>query len=231
MTEHEENIAFQDRSEAGRTLAALLASHSGASPAMVLAIPRRGVPVAVEVARSLGLPLDVLAIEKVSVWHDSWQQIRAAGAVAGPGVQAVNPDVVSALHVSPEDLEEALALAHQEQARKEWRYRGPGPFPDIRARTVILVDDAIETGATMRAAIQAVRAHDPASIVVAAPMGSAKACAELKHLAQEVVCPVEVGEFTPVHDCYRTSPPLTDEEVRGLLEENRRSVARFAGFL
>jgi predicted phosphoribosyltransferase len=224
----ETETRFRSRKEAGRQLAGLLSTYAHRDDVLVLAIPRGGTPVAVEVATELDVPMDVLVVQKLSVWHHAWQPPQCAGAVSSGGVRALNAGVIETLRLPSEDVEQAIASAETECSRKEHAYRCGRPFPDVRGLTVILVDDSIETGVTMRAAIEVVRRHDPARVVAAAPVGVASACEELGRLADEVVCPVQRPDFTAVHSRYAGYPEIADEELNALVETTRRRWAKRA---
>jgi predicted phosphoribosyltransferase len=208
-------MLYRNREDAGRALArALTAAHAGRPDVIVLALPRGGVPVGAEVARALGAPLDVLLVRKLGVpGHEE----LAMGAIADGGVRVVNEDVLRALRV-PVDAVEAVALEEgQELQRRARAYRGGRPAPDLRGRTVILVDDGLATGSTMRAAVAAVRRQGPARVVVAVPVGAEDTCEALRREADEVVCPRTPEPFYAVGAWYRDFLQTTDEEVRELL--------------
>src|SRR5438270_10853153 len=167
---------FRDRRAAGRVLAAHLADYADRPGVLVLALPRGGVPVAYEVARALGAPLDVFLVRKLGV---PGQEGLAMGAVATGGVRVLNEQVVGALGIPPSVIEAVAAWQQQELARRERLYRGDRPPPDVRGRTVILVDDGLATGSTMRAALAALRRQQPARLVVAVPTAAPATCDEL----------------------------------------------------
>src|SRR5690349_2695534 len=178
---------FHDRAEAGRYLAGKLADYAGRDDVVLLALPRGGVPVAFEVARALGAPLDVFVVRKLGVpGHEE----LAMGAIATGGVRFLNDQIVQRLRI-PEYIVDAVAAREQPELRRRERlYRGGRPPPQVRGRTVILVDDGLATGATMRTAIMALRQLQPARIVVAIPTGSPETCEELKAEVDEVVCAI-----------------------------------------
>src|SRR5438270_11740918 len=205
---------FRNRNEAGQLLAAKLAAYANRPDVLVLALPRGGVPVAYEVARALGAPLDVFVVRKLGI--PGYEEL-AMGAVATGGVRVLNDQIVQRLHV-PEYVIDAVAAREQEElARRERLYRGGRPPPDVRGRTVILVDDGLATGATMRAAIMALRQLQPARIVVAGPTASPETCAELKAEADEIVYAITPEPFLAVGHWYEDFSQTTDEEVRDLL--------------
>ena len=205
---------FRDRREAGRLLAAQLGAYAKRPDVLVLALPRGGVPVAAEVASALGAPLDVFVVRKLGVHgHEEY----ALGAIATGGVRVLNEEVVQALRI-PDRVIDALAGREQEElARRERVYRGHRPPPDVRGRTVILVDDGLATGATMHAAIRALRQQQPARIVVAVPTASPETCAELKTEVDDVICATTPDPFYAVGLWYEDFSQTTDEEVRELL--------------
>jgi putative phosphoribosyl transferase len=182
---------------------------------LVLALPRGGVPVAFEVARALHAPLDVFLVRKLGLpGHEE----LAMGAIASGGVRVLNDDVVRALHV-PEDVVETVAAAEQQELeRRERIYRGDRPAPDARGRTIILIDDGLATGSTMRAAVAALRQQGPARIVVAVPVGAPETCAEFQDEADEAICGQTPEPFYAVGLWYSDFSQTTDEEVHDLLE-------------
>ena len=205
---------FRDRTEAGRRLAERLPAYADRPDVLVLALPRGGVPVAYEVARALRAPLDVFLVRKLGV--PGYEEL-AMGAVATGGVRVLNDQIVAGLRI-PDHVIEAVAEAEQQElARRERLYRGDRPLPDVRHRTVILVDDGLATGATMQAAIKALRALPPARIVVAVPTGSPETCEQLKAQADDVICAITPEPFHAVGLWYEDFTQTTDEEVRDLL--------------
>jgi predicted phosphoribosyltransferase len=205
---------FRDRSEAGRLLAGQLMAYANRPDVLVLALPRGGVPVAYEVARALGAPLDLFLVRKLGV--PGYEEL-AMGAVATGGERVLNDDVVAGLRIPDYVIEAVAASEQQELARRERLYRGERPPPDIRGRTVILVDDGLATGATMLAAIKALRQQRPARIVVAVPTGSPETCEQLKKEADDVICATTPEPFHAVGLWYEEFSQTTDEEVRDLL--------------
>jgi putative phosphoribosyl transferase len=207
-------MLFRDRTEAGQTLARHLTAYAGRPDVLVLALPRGGVPVAYEVARALDAPLDVFLVRKLGV---PGREELAMGAIATGGVRVLNEDVVRALGI-PEQLIDTVAAEEQvELERGERDYRGDRAAPDVRGRTVILVDDGLATGSTMRAAVAALRQQQPVRIVVAAPVGAAETCAEFKEEADESICARTPEPFYAVGLWYGDFSQTTDEEVRDLL--------------
>jgi predicted phosphoribosyltransferase len=207
---------YRDRTEAGRQLAAELAAYSDRPDVLVLALPRGGVPVAYEVARALHAPLDVFLVRKLGL---PGREELAMGAIASGGVRVLNEDVVHSLGV-PEQLIDAVSAAEgSELRRRERLYRGGRPAPDVRGRTVILIDDGLATGSTMRAAVAALRLQHPARIVVAVPVGAPETCAEFRYEADEAICVQSPEPFYAVGLWYGDFSQTTDEEVRDLLEQ------------
>ena len=205
---------FHDRREAGRLLAQELQAYAGRPDVVVLALPRGGVPVAAEVAQALGAPLDVFLVRKLGVpGHEE----LAMGAVASGGLGVLNAEVVSGLHIPESVIRTVAAREQQELVRREELYRGNRPPRDVRGRTVILVDDGLATGATMLAAIRALRQQQPARIVVAVPTASSETCEALKREADEVVCSITPEPFVAVGQWYDDFSQTTDAEVRDLL--------------
>jgi erythromycin esterase-like protein/predicted phosphoribosyltransferase len=210
---------FRDRREAGRRLAAKVAPYANRPDVVVLGLPRGGVPVAYEVASALNAPLDVFIVRKLGI--PGYEEL-AMGAVATGGVRVLNEELVKKLGI-PEYLIEVVAAREQEELKRQERlYRGGLPPPDVLGRTVILVDDGLATGATMQAAIKALKQLDPARIVVAVPIGSREACEELKAEADDVICAVTPEPFHAVGLWYEDFSQTTDEEVRALLARRRQ---------
>jgi predicted phosphoribosyltransferase len=202
----------------------LLQHYQGRDDVVVLALPRGGVPVAYEVARALGAPLDVFLVRKLGVpGHEE----LAMGAIASGDVVVLEDDVVRGLGIAPEVVQRVAEQEERELARREQAYRGDSPFPDLRGKVVILVDDGLATGSSMRAAVQAVRSHDPARIVVAVPAAPESTCRELETEVDEVICAVTPSPFFAVGQAYWDFAQTTDDEVRALLraaEDERRVV-------
>jgi erythromycin esterase-like protein/predicted phosphoribosyltransferase len=209
-----ERRTFRDRHEAGRLLAAKLDAYANRPDVIVLALPRGGVPVAYEVARALGAPLDVFLVRKLGVpGHEE----LAMGAVATGGVRVLNDQVVRALRIPEYVIDAVVAREEQELRRRERLYRGGRPPPDVRGRTVILVDDGLATGATMHAAVKALRQLQPARIVVAVPTAAPEVCEALRAEVDEVICAITPAPFHAVGLWYEDFSQTTDEEVRDLL--------------
>jgi putative phosphoribosyl transferase len=209
-------MLFANRTQAGQELARRLRKYADRQDAIVLALPRGGVPVGFEVARALHLLLDVFVVRKLGL---PGQHELAIGAIASGGVRVVNDEVVNGLGV-PHEVVEAVARQEQiELERRERSFRGDRPAPDVRDRTVILVDDGLATGSTMRAAVEALRAQKPGWIVVAVPVGAAETCNDMGHLADEVICAQTPEPFLAVGYWYDDFRQTTDEEVKSLLEQ------------
>jgi predicted phosphoribosyltransferase len=206
---------FRNRREAGQVLATVLAAYRGRPDVVVLGLPRGGVPVAYEIATALHAPLDVMVVRKLGVpGHEE----LAMGAIASGGVQVVNEDVVRHLGLTPDILASVAAIEQQELARREQAYRGGRPPVTVEGRTVILVDDGLATGSTMRAAVAALRRRNPARIVVAVPVAAPETCEELKREVEDIVCAMTPTPFYGVGEWYEQFDQTRDEEVRDLLE-------------
>jgi erythromycin esterase-like protein/adenine/guanine phosphoribosyltransferase-like PRPP-binding protein len=216
---------FRDRRDAGRVLAGLLERYRGRQDVVVLALPRGGVPVAYEVAIALGAPLDVFVVRKLGVpSHDE----LAMGAIASGGVAVVNDDIARGLGLSPADFRQVAQREGRELARRERVYREGRPMPDVSGGTAILVDDGLATGASMRAALQALRRLEPARIVVAVPAAPESTCQELAGVVDQMVCATTPSPFFAVGRSYWDFEQTTDDEVRELLRaaRSRASAAR-----
>ena len=213
---HYHERPFLDRREGGAALAAKLARHAGRSDVIVLALPRGGVPVGYEVARSLGAPLDVFLVRKLGT---PGHRELAMGAIASGGVRVLNEDVVRWYSI-PERAIDAVARSEQaELERREREYRRDRPSRDLKDHVVILVDDGLATGSTMRAAVEAVRQHQPARVIVAVPVAASETCREFQALADEIVCAKTPEPFSAVGQWYVDFSQTTDDEVRTLLEK------------
>jgi putative phosphoribosyl transferase len=205
---------FRDRCHAGRLLAAELAAYAGRSDVLVLALPRGGVPVAFEVARALGAPLDVFLVRKLGV---PGHKELAMGALATGGVRVINERVVRELGIPDAVIDAVTAEEQRELARRERDYRGDRTAPAAGGRTVILVDDGLATGSTMRAAVAALRRQEPAGIVVAVPAAAPATCEQFRAEVDEIVCAVTPEPFYAVGLWYEDFSPTTDDQVRDLL--------------
>jgi len=206
--------AFPDRAAAGRLLAEKLANYAGRDDVIVLGLPRGGVPVAYEVARALRVPLDVFIVRKLGV--PGFEEL-AAGAIASGGVRVLNEDVVRALPNADEIIEAVTQRETAEVERREQEYRDGRAAPELQDKTVILIDDGLATGATMRAAVAALRQRGVAKIIVAVPVGPPDTCKEFEDEADEVVCASAPEYFQAVGQYYEDFSQTSDEEVRDLL--------------
>ncbi len=205
---------FRDRYEAGRQLATKLSAYAERSDVVVLALPRGGVPVAFEVARTLDAPLDVFLVRKLGVpGHEE----LALGAIASGGVRVLNAEVVRELGIAPGAIEAVTTREAEELARRERAYRDDRPPPEVVGRTVILVDDGLATGATMRAAVAALRAKHAGRLVVAVPVAAFDTCDAFRAEVDEIVCVVTPEPFYAVGFWYADFTPTTDAEVHDLL--------------
>jgi putative phosphoribosyl transferase len=206
--------AYRDRNDAGQVLAAALDDYKHRPDVQVFAIPRGGVPVAYEVARQLVAPLDVVVVRKLGL---PFQPELAMGAIASGGVRVLNPDVVD-LGLPPRIIDSVASRELKELARRERAYRGQRPALDPRGHSVIVVDDGLATGSSMRAAIASLRARGAASVVVAVPVGPDSTCEEIAGEADRLVCPLRPHNFLGVGEWFADFSQTTDEEVRQLLE-------------
>ncbi len=208
-------MVFSNRADAGRQLAAKLAEYAHLPNVLVLALPRGGVPVAFEVAEALDAPLDLFLVRKLGVpGHEE----LAMGAIATGGVRVLNEEVVRGLDIPEEVIATIAAKEQEELQRRERLYRGDRPAPEVTGCIVILVDDGLATGSTMRAAVAALRRQHPARIIVAVPVGAPETCAELGAEADEVVCAQTPEPFYAVGLWYADFSQTTDAEVRDLLK-------------
>jgi predicted phosphoribosyltransferase len=205
---------FRDRADAGRTLATSLVEYAGRPDLVVLALPRGGVPVGYEVARSLGAPLDIFLVRKLGVpGHEE----LAMGAIASGGVRVLNPGVVQALEIPEQVIEDVAAAELRELERRERAYRADRPPPDVRGKTVILVDDGLATGSTMRAAATALRQQRPARIVIGVPVSTPETCDQFREEVDDIVCAITPEVLFGVGAWYQDFSQTTDDEVRELL--------------
>lgn len=207
-------LPFSDRVSAGQALGHALQAWRGQDAPLVLALPRGGVPVAVEVAAALAADLDVLIVRKLGV---PGQPELAMGAIASGGIRVMNDDIVRALGIPPSAIERVANAEMRELERRSAAYRGQRPPPVYAGRTLILVDDGIATGASIRAAIAALRAQDAARIIVAAPVAPPETMDALSREADAVVCLETPADFGSIGRFYHAFPQLTDDEVRTLL--------------
>jgi predicted phosphoribosyltransferase len=207
-------MQYENRGQAGRCLAEKLTAYAGHSDVVVLALPRGGVPVAFEIASALHAPLDVFVVRKLGVpGHEE----LAMGAIATGGVRVMNTDVVRELQVPDQVIESIAEREQRELERRERLYRGARPLQDLCGKTVIVVDDGLATGATMRAAIAALRHMKPGHIVIAVPVGSAEVTEEMRYIADEVFCPYTPEPFRAVGLWYKDFSQASSEELQGLV--------------
>ena len=207
-------LQFKDRSDAGQYLAKDLKDYASRPDVVVLGLPRGGVPVAAEIARALDADLDVFVVRKLGV--PMYPEL-AMGAIASGGVRVLNEEVIHQLSITPEMIDAVAAEEETELRRREQDYRGDRLPLDVRGRTVILVDDGLATGASMRAAVQAVRQLSPSNVIVAVPVGAPETCKQLEATADQVVCGRTPKDFRAVGAWYEDFSQTTDEEVRTLL--------------
>jgi predicted phosphoribosyltransferase len=219
----EQQEPFANRREAGLELARQLEHFAGRTDIVVLALPRGGVPVAYEVARALGAPLDVFLVRKLGL---PGHRELAMGAIASGGVRVLNNDVVAWYRIPDVIIDEAAREEQAELERRERLYREGQPPVELAGRVVLLIDDGLATGSTMKAAVQAVRARAPSRIVVAVPVGAPDTCQEFQTIADEVVCARIPQRFNAVGQWYRDFSQTSDQEVRQLLHERPETVGR-----
>jgi putative phosphoribosyl transferase len=209
-------MPFLDRSDAGRRLAARLQKYADCPACLVLALPRGGVPVAFEVARALHVPLDVFLVRKLGVpGHEE----LAMGAIASGGVRVLNEDVVGPLRISSQAIDAVATREQRELERRESEYRDGRPTPEVAGRTIILIDDGLATGASMKAAILALRESRARPIVVAVPVASPQTCSEIGQVADEVICAETPIDFGAVGEWYYDFSQTTDRQVRDSLAQ------------
>ena len=211
-------MIYRDRPDAGRILATRLLKYKDRADVLVLALPRGGVPVAFEVAKALHVSLDIFLVRKLGVpGHEE----LAMGAIATGGVRVLNDEVVDYLEIPERDIDAATERELEELTRRERTYRGERPEPDVKGKTVILIDDGLATGSTIRAAAAALRQQQPAWIVVAVPVSALQTCDECTIGVDEIVCAVTPEPFLGVGQWYEDFSQTKDEEVRELLEQAR----------
>jgi putative phosphoribosyl transferase len=211
-------MIFRDRTEAGKYLATKLLNYKDRPDGLVLALPRGGVPVAFEVAQALRVPLDMFLVRKLGVpGHEE----LAMGTISTGGVRVLNEDTVDYLRIPEHIIDSIAAEELKELKRRERAYRGNRPEPDVKGKTVILIDDGLATGSTIRAAAQALRQQRPARIIVAVPVSAPETCDEYRIGVDEIICAVTPEPFLGVGMWYLDFSQTTDEEVRDLLERAR----------
>jgi predicted phosphoribosyltransferase len=207
-------MIYRDRIDAGKQLAARLSGYANRDDLLVLALPRGGVPVAYEVAKALRAPLDIFLVRKLGVpGHEE----LAMGAISTGGVRVINADVVDYLRIPTRVVDAVVDAELRELERRERLYRGARPEPDVSGKTLILVDDGLATGSTMRAAVEALRQQNPARIVVAVPVSARETCDEYRMGVDEIICAKTPEPFMGVGMWYRDFSQTTDEEVREIL--------------
>jgi predicted phosphoribosyltransferase len=210
---------FRDRHEAGRMLAAKLTQYTNDPDSIVLALPRGGIPVGYEIARLLNIPLDVFVVRKLGVpGHEE----LAMGAIASGGTGVINSEVVRNIPISGPQIHDVMNREQQELARREQTYRQQRPAFNVAGQHVILVDDGMATGSTMRAAATALHQQKPATIIVAIPVASPQACDLLQPDVDEIVCALMPAQFESIGSWYRNFDQLTDETVQHLLQQARQ---------
>jgi putative phosphoribosyl transferase len=207
-------MRFQNRADAGQQLSCLLQPFAGGADLLVLALPRGGVLVGFEVARALHCPLDIVVVRKVGVPN---QTELAMGAIASGGIRLLDSQIIRDFRISPQQLEARIMEEQQELERREHLYRSDRPAPEVRGRIVILVDDGIATGSTMRVAIAAIRQQNPKQIIVAAPVAPKSVFQKLGEEADSVVCAFTPADLYSVGQWYQDFSQTTDQEVRTLL--------------
>lgn len=207
---------FKNRTDAGRKLAKQLERFSGQNDVLVLGLPRGGVPVAFEVAQALNFPLDVWLVRKLGV---PGREELAMGAIASGGTRVLNQEVIQMLDISEKAIAEVEAKERRELKRREQAYRGDRPELDVSGRTVILVDDGLATGASMRAAVQALKTQQPAELIVAVPTAAPQTCAEFEDEVDHIICAATPEPFMGVGAWYEEFPQTSDEEVRELMRQ------------
>ncbi len=211
-------MLFRDRSDAGRLLATKLSAYANEPNLLVLALPRGGVPVAFEVAKALHAPLDIFIVRKLGVpGHEE----LAMGAIASGGVRVLNESVVRMLNIPDSVIEAVAAQELKELQRRERAYRNGHPAPNVRGCTIILIDDGLATGASMRAAAAALREQQPARIIVAVPTAAPETCEDFRKEVDDIVCAITPEPFYGVGMWYQDFSQTTDEEVKQLLQEAR----------
>ena len=215
---------FFDRYEAGIVLAKYLKEYANNPNVIILALPRGGVPVAYQISNALSVPLDVFIVRKLGLpGHEE----LAMGAIASGGTVFINEPLMSQLNPDPTSIQNVIEKEREELQRRERLYRGNSPFPDLNEKIVILVDDGIATGSTMMAAIQALRNHQPKSIIIAVPLAPSSTCDEMAPLVEKLVCPLKPVAFYAVGLWYENFPQTSDNEVIELLKKSHSKHSAF----
>ncbi len=211
---------YQDRVQAGKYLAERLQQYANDPDAVVLGLPRGGVVVAFEVARKLQLPLDIFVVRKLGV--PGYEEL-AMGAIASGGVRVMNEDVLRMINISQDKIEAAVKREEKELERREKAYRENRPALELKSKTIILIDDGLATGATMRAAVSALHKKHPRKIIIAVPVASPETCADFRSKVDDLVCAMTPAYFHAVGEWYEDFPQNTDEEVQQLLREAKKA--------
>ncbi len=219
-------MIFQNRTDAGRRLAQRLLTYANRPDVLVLALPRGGVPVAFEIARELKAPLDVFVVRKLGV---PGQEELAMGAIASGGSCVLNQHLIRAIGITQDEVNTVIAQEKRELQRRQRLYRADRPYPDLHNRTVILVDDGLATGATMYAAVTALRKLEPARLIVAVPVAAKEVCDRFGHIVDEMVCVQTPDPFDGVSRWYADFSQTTDDEVRELLMRANPGAAALPG--
>jgi putative phosphoribosyl transferase len=220
------NSRFRNRTEAGQLLAAKLIHYADTPNVIVLGLPRGGVPVAYEIAAALRAPLDIWLVRKLGV---PGQEELAMGAISLGGVMILNQEIIQALNISQDAIDQVAAAERQELERRDRAYRGDRPLPNLQDHTVILVDDGIATSSTLRAAIAALQQQQPRAIVAAAPVAPPAVCEDLKRIVDDVVCLNMPDPLQSIGMWYWNFSQTTDDEVRDLLKQSAISLAAIGG--
>jgi putative phosphoribosyl transferase len=208
---------FRDRRDAGRALAERLRGFAGRNDIVVLGLPRGGVPVAFEIAAAIGAPLDIFVVRKLGV---PGQEELAMGAIASGGIRVLNQDVIDHLEIPPKIIEAVTQKEEGELMRRESEYRDGKPAVDVRGKTVILVDDGLATGSSMRVAALALKKNQPSQIIVAVPVAPRETCAAFESVVDKIVCGITPQPFRAVGEWYEDFSQTSDEEVRELLKRS-----------
>lgn len=212
---------FIDRQEAGTILADALKDYANQPNIIILALPRGGVPVAYEIAKALGIPLDVFIVRKLGVpGHEEF----AMGAIASGGTVVFNEPLIHELNLEQSSIDHILKEEQKELQRRELLYRGNRPFPNLLGKTIILVDDGIATGSTMFAAVKALHKHKPASLIIAVPVAAHQTCEEMKRLVDKIICPLQPINFYAVGLWYEDFSQTSDGEVIELLKKSNARI-------
>ncbi|MFI4919241.1 MAG: phosphoribosyltransferase [Legionellales bacterium] len=209
-------MKYIDRYQAGRVLAELLKNYAHRSDVIVLALPRGGVPVAYEITAKLSLALDILVVRKLGA---PGHKELAIGAIASGGITVLNQSIVQAFNIDESVIDDVARAERKELMRREFLYRGTHSVPDLNGKTIILVDDGMATGSTMKAAILAMKQKNTADIIVAVPVAARATCKELSSLVKKIICPLQLDSFYAVGMWYDDFSQTTDEEVVALLKQ------------